>query len=164
MAAAGLERRRLGSSTWQMRQDPSPSDFSTDTGTGPYSRPPHHLPYKNIQRHPRLLSREILRRTADYQRLQKQPCRHLWNFALLRSCAPTELQKLLQMHAPPIQRLLGNLQPSPFHYPHHPNLRMLRNNSLFPLTHVPNSATPTRIIHFFIALMVKWEICVNKQL
>jgi hypothetical protein len=41
---------------------------------------------------------------------------------------------------------------------------MLRNNSLFPLTHVPNSATPTRIIHFFIALMVKWEICVNKQL
>jgi len=117
MAAAGLERRRLGSSTWQMRQDPSPSDFSTDTGTGPYSRPPHHLPYKNIQRHPRLLSREILRRTADYQRLQKQPCRHLWNFALLRSCAPTELQKLLQMHAPPIQRLLGNLfnpRPSTF--------------------------------------------------
>jgi hypothetical protein len=43
--------------------------------------PPHHFPYKNIQRHPRLLAREILRRTADWQRLQKQSHRHLGNFA-----------------------------------------------------------------------------------
>jgi len=40
---------------------------------------------------------------------------------------------------------------------------MLRNNYLFPLTHASNSATPTRIVHFYLELMIKLEFCVSKQ-
>jgi hypothetical protein len=38
---------------------------------------------------------------------------------------------------------------------------MLRNNVLFALTHVPNTAP--RIVHFFRNLTDKQEICVSKQ-
>jgi hypothetical protein len=34
---------------------------------------------------------------------------------------------------------------------------MLRNNYLFSLTHDSNSATPTRIVHFYLELMVKLD-------
>jgi hypothetical protein len=40
---------------------------------------------------------------------------------------------------------------------------MLRNNSLFPLAHTSHNSKPARIVHFFLALMVKLEICVTKQ-
>jgi hypothetical protein len=76
---------------------------------------------------------------------------------------PTKLQKSLQMHAPPIQRLIRNLQPSPFHHPNHPHLRMLRKNSLLPLPHDSHAAKPTRIVHFLLVFLVKLEICETKQ-
>ena len=40
---------------------------------------------------------------------------------------------------------------------------MLRNNSLFPLANTFHTAKSARIVHFFLALMVKLEICVTKQ-
>jgi len=40
---------------------------------------------------------------------------------------------------------------------------MLRNNSLFRLTHASHTAKPARIVHFFLAFLVKLEICVTKQ-
>ena len=40
---------------------------------------------------------------------------------------------------------------------------MLRNNSLFPLAHASHAAKPARIVHFFLALTDKSEICVTKQ-
>jgi hypothetical protein len=40
---------------------------------------------------------------------------------------------------------------------------MLPNDSLFSLTHALHPATPIRIVHFFLAFMVKSEFCVTKQ-
>lgn len=40
---------------------------------------------------------------------------------------------------------------------------MLRNNALFPLPHTCDTPMPTRNVHFFLALMIKLEICVTKQ-
>ena len=40
---------------------------------------------------------------------------------------------------------------------------MLRNNSLFPLAHTSHTAKPSRIVHFFLVLTDKPEICVSKQ-
>gem|GEM_PF-2600235 len=60
------------------------------------------------------------------------------------------------MHAPPIQRLLRNLQATPFHHQHYPRLWMLHNKALFPLTHDSDSATPTRIGHFFSPFWLNW--------
>jgi hypothetical protein len=78
------------------------------------------------------------------------------------------------MHAPPIQRLIRHRQTTPLHHPHHPIPRMpflspiyqkTAPSNLFEsrLLHSGKIPKPSLIVHFFLALMVKFEICVTKQ-
>jgi hypothetical protein len=84
------------------------------------------LLHEDIQRLPRLLGCEHGVRARPRDHPQEFLRRDPGYFACLPPRLPAEIQKSLQMHAPPIQRLLRRSEAPPLRHAAHPRLGMDR--------------------------------------